>query len=492
MILFKRALALFTFLILILLLLISFTDTVETFIAKRLVDSSDEQHEITIQFDSFDYTPPNQIKISGYEILAPQGRLSGLTIETSIEEVDVNHLTLGTLHFTAPVVHAYNTEESAPTKQQETSQHKGFKVFFDEVNINGGTLRYSPEKTEQFAEIANIEGKIERLSKGNDNNDIFSISAQSTQGKEHRIQFEGNLNLATMKLDSVISNAELALNDSTFTKNWPTSWLDTIKDLNISRKLQLTTEGIIDFQNIKGSNLKGGFSTGGFKLPVEDINLQISQSNTQYRLDKGHFFFDTQLETQKDAVLILSKGDIALNHAHLLFRNDWELSGFDIGQLFPDKKDIAGIMDSKGTIIGTLKNFKVGEGNGSFKIKSGKFINLPVITQLSSLLNIENLIRGRIEQNDTMVAKFVLSPDRVEFSKIDVHNVLLAARMKGDIYYDGSLDMVANAGPIEKVEIILGPIGELTSAVKRNISAYEIAGKVTAPKVRKTILGVGF
>lgn len=492
MVLLKRTLALFTFLILTLILVISFSDIAETFVAKHLVASIQEQHGMTIEFGSFDYTPPIQLKISDYKVLSPQGHLSGRTIETSIEEIDFNHLTLGTLHFTAPVAHAYNTEESAPTKQQETSQHEGFKVFFDEVNINGGTLRYSPEKAEQFVEIANVEGKIERLSKRNDENEIFSISAQSTQGKEHHIQFEGNLNLATMKLDSVISNAELALNDNTFTKNLPTSWLDTIKDLNISRKLQLTTEGIIDFQNIKGSNLKGSFSTGGFKLPVEDINLQISQSNTQYRLDKGHFFFDTQLETQKDAVLILSKGDIDLNHAHLLFRNDWELSGFDISQLFPDEKDIAGIMDSKGTIIGTLKNFKVGEGNGTFKIKSGKFINLPIITQLSSLLNIENLVRGRIEQNDTMVAKFVLSPDRVEFSKIDVHNVLLAARLKGDIYYDGSLDMVANAGPIEKVEIILGPIGELTSAVKRNISAYEIRGKISEPQVRKTILGVGF
>ena len=88
-------------------------------------------------------------------------------------------------------------------------------------------------------------------------------------------------------------------------------------------------------------------------------------------------------------------------------------------------------------------------------------------------------INGRLPNRhwstDTADGVFTFEGDRVNLSRLDLATAWAVARGSGDIYLNGNLDLTLNAGPLEKIESVLGKPGEL---VGRAGGALGTAGDV--------------
>ena len=71
-----------------------------------------------------------------------------------------------------------------------------------------------------------------------------------------------------------------------------------------------------------------------------------------------------------------------------------------------------------------------------------------------------------------------------------IQSKLLAARTRGDIHYDGRLDMKVNAGVVEKAEDLLGELGDVLGALTDRLLPYVVSGTWSKPKVTPDPLGV--
>jgi hypothetical protein len=60
---------------------------------------------------------------------------------------------------------------------------------------------------------------------------------------------------------------------------------------------------------------------------------------------------------------------------------------------------------------------------------------------------------------------------------------MAALRGHGDIYFDTRMDMLFNAGPVEKIQSLLGKIGDFLGRITDEISAYTVTGTLAEPKV---------
>ena len=67
----------------------------------------------------------------------------------------------------------------------------------------------------------------------------------------------------------------------------------------------------------------------------------------------------------------------------------------------------------------------------------------------------------------------------------------LLARGKGLITYQMDLDLNINAGPMEKLQSLLGKVGKVIGEITDQLVTYHVTGKINAPKVKVKPLGVG-
>jgi len=76
----------------------------------------------------------------------------------------------------------------------------------------------------------------------------------------------------------------------------------------------------------------------------------------------------------------------------------------------------------------------------------------------------------------------------MRIDKLDYRSVIVAARGKGEMLLDGFvLNLIVHGGPIEKLQSLLGPVGDLTALITDRVAKYHITGPVSDPKVKAII-----
>jgi hypothetical protein len=127
------------------------------------------------------------------------------------------------------------------------------------------------------------------------------------------------------------------------------------------------------------------------------------------------------------------------------------------------------------------------KGTGTLTITDGLLINVPAVGALADYIELD---RQKKAGRDRGEIAFTLANDRVTIGKSLIQSKLVAARGKGDIHYDGRLDMKVNAGVVEKAEDLLGELGDVIGALTDGLLPYVISGTWSKPKVTPDPLGV--
>ncbi|MEX2214072.1 MAG: AsmA family protein [Phycisphaeraceae bacterium] len=132
-------------------------------------------------------------------------------------------------------------------------------------------------------------------------------------------------------------------------------------------------------------------------------------------------------------------------------------------------------------------------GNGRIMLTEGRVSSLPVISEVeNAIAAASELVVGKRTSDRTESALFMfnLRGDRVDLTKIDYRSTLIAARGVGTVAFaDGKLDMALHGGPIEKLQSLLGPVGDWTAIVTDRLMGYKVTGTTDNPKVDVVVAG---
>jgi hypothetical protein len=154
----------------------------------------------------------------------------------------------------------------------------------------------------------------------------------------------------------------------------------------------------------------------------------------------------------------------------------------------------AGVLSGQITLTAPLDaGLEKTAGGGELHIRDGRLGGLPIISDLIAAVHGVTKVTplGELtEPNDRADAKFRFENDRVRFEGIDIRTALMAARGNGTVGFDGTLDLLMNAGPLEKVQSLLGPVGDLIGKLTDQIAKYHVTGPASDPQV-KLKLGPG-
>lgn len=127
-------------------------------------------------------------------------------------------------------------------------------------------------------------------------------------------------------------------------------------------------------------------------------------------------------------------------------------------------------------------------GSGDVSIEEGNLGKISLFDAIADTLKISDAKRGK--SVDTGNAQFTLKGDRLTIDKARIESVTAAARGKGDIFYDGRLDLLINAGALEKVQSLLGPVGDIFGLLTDRLLPVRVTGTWSEPKVTPEPLSI--
>jgi hypothetical protein len=303
--------------------------------------------------------------------------------------------------------------------------------------------------------------------------------------------FAGRINIDSLALDAQPLRVALKLGREQ-DHYLPPQVQNALKEHEVSGDLVVEAGGLVHVSDWQASTLKaqvtltgGNVAVGDHHFPVDRFQALWTMADRRGALEK----IDSDLLGGK----LDGSGQFALNAA-MDGRVDLRFADLRIEQCL--RNAAGGEGKYRGALSGRIawqgpltEALKQSRGSGTIQIVDGYLNQLPVLSTLLAAANrtmkAVGMTSGR--PSDTADMAFTFEGDRLNFNKVDVVTQMAVLRGHGDIFFDTRLNMLFNAGALEKVQSMLGRVGAFLGRISDEISAYTLTGTLDEPEVGVTL-----
>lgn len=334
----------------------------------------------------------------------------------------------------------------------------------------------------------------------------YTIGFSSGRSPGFELGFDGRLNLDTLDAEIRDLTASIDAGPQTIS-TLPDRLARVLRSSDIRGRINATGSASANLRSpgdaharvtLQGSDLNAGF--GDYRVPVETLRIVTTLNDGILGLAP----FEADIHGGRVTVT----GTSRLTETGMPFDASWSIETLELSDLLRQRPSIdsakadgdpsrptppprlAGKLTAEGTVRSELSNPRgTLSGSGTANLTEGRLLVLPGLSKLASLVS------GKDDSADTAMnhrgtAEFVLDPSGARITDSEIVTNLIAARGTGTVSFDRTLDLRVNAGPLEKIQSLLGPLGDLFGAVTDRLLKYTIKGTFDAPEVGVAPLGI--
>ena len=263
-------------------------------------------------------------------------------------------------------------------------------------------------------------------------------------------------------------------------------------DMRLRAEGQMTFGSYDDMDLVIEVQLEDGTATfDEFQFPVP-------------RLEGDFQIRDGVVDLESMIVTLEHDGHVSLSgHLHLVEgmpfdvfvdMNRVQLGGV-LRRIRPDLPSYTGLMSLQGSVESQVDDV-IGHlsGHGVFSLSQGDLFNVPIVHGIehavfegTEMESEEQWPRG----HDRSSMEIALNPHRIEIDDFILEGDVLGVRGSGEISYDGSVNFRFNAGPLEKMQMQLGVIGDVFGFLTDRLVTYQVTGTWEDPVFNGRPLGLG-
>jgi hypothetical protein len=271
-----------------------------------------------------------------------------------------------------------------------------------------------------------------------------------------------------------------------------------LKDHDAQGVLEIHLSGAAALERWRESELGGAITIDRFNLALGEHRLPIDTGSIPFRISASTAVVGpTRLEIHGGRVDGVISADLA--RASMPAKAEWSIDGLDLREFLrtataahePPKH--AGLLSSFGSVSADLTGLPgTIDGLGELHITQGRLINFPGIQQINKALDLVTMSDGNAALRDRFDAEFQLTATGVRIQSSQLESQSLLARGTGMLYYNRTLDLRLNAGPMEKLESVLGKVGKAIGSITDQLVTYHVTGTLSDPKLTVKPMGLGF
>lgn len=484
----------------------------EDWIASQIVGVANSYLVPQLDYDEIDYQAPRTVDLRGVTLTAPDGTdvlaLDGMTVTLAEiprigEPIRISTLTLDTP--TIRLIRETKPDGStgfrglSPIAKASPADDDTVKPEFrlsnilrlEKIEIADGSFYLDTGDDSPPMTITGLTTTINSAPEA-DKPGWYELDIDTTLGPLLSLTLTGELNLDTFvtRISDMAFKGQL---DPSSATALPAALQTLIAEHNATGDIDLTALGYLPLTDPMSGDISFQTTLTDFNLANADYQIPIASLTANGTLAEGRLSIPALsadlLQGTLNANLQATLTDTAMPASA-----EWRIEQVNLKDLLSVGSSaegrLAGLLNASGSVSTTLADPKAGlQGQGEAHIRDGRVLILPGLTQLASLMNVA--VRQATEPKHKADATFTLSPAGVEITSSEVTTEFLAARATGTIGFDRSINLTANAGPMEKLQSLLGEVGNLLGNLTDRLVKYRIQGTTSEPKVSVAPLGLG-
>lgn len=484
----------------------------DEWLARQMVTISSAYIVPKIDFKKFEYDPPLTIRMTGVTLTAPDGtrvvEAGGMVVTLAetpslnkpivIQNVELDDATLrliatpeGGFKGLAPFMKGENIKDQSKVEENA----KLSNVFqLRKVTLKNGGLVYDAGDGSAPMNLAglNLETGVEPAGDPG----WYKLNIASARPPQMDLKLDGRINIDTLEADF----ADLVLKsrlDAGGESGLPPQITDLLKQHDVKGDAELRVSGLVPIRDWKSGNFKASLTThglnvaaGDYRLPIDTFDFEATLAGGTMSLTKG------QVNLCKGNIT-LSDTSVNVSQPGMPGHANWSVRDFELRELLRaatppgENPRIAGRTTTDGSVSFNASDpLSAIDGRGTLTVRDGRLVGLPIISELMEAMSLIGKLTGKYELSDKADAEFTLKPNGLNLSRSTIETQVVLARVSGVVAYDGTLDLEANAGPMEKVQGMLGKVGDLIGKATDQLVKYQVTGKAGNPQVSVRPLGL--
>ena len=497
-------------------LLVGGVGGLDDWVVRRVVGIAEVYLVPNVEFDSFAYDK-GAVTLRGVRLIAPDGTavveaealrvaFAGIPTPASgvvIESVELDGASLHLIRAGAggfkgliPFVKRENVRRQ---DQVQEDMRLGTAFQIRHIVLKDCSVVYDEGEGQPPMQLGGIELDMNVEPDPDAANDrVYTIKTELDRVPILSLAVNGRLNLDALALDLDALTLKADLAEEQAVAALPPQIQALLREHEVSGRIELDATGEIPLGAPLDSSLSASAALHGFNVATGDYRLPIDSGLVKVDYSSRIANLGTAQLQLCQGVVDAGGSQINLTGAATKAGVRWSVSGFHLRDLLranttdgsqPPK--IAGVVASSGTAdVASATPLSV-SGSGELTVREGRLVNLPLISGLARAMNVLGKITGAPKFNDKADAAFTLTDTGVEVESLSAETEILAAHGNGTIGYDGTLDLLLNAGPMEKLQNAAGIIGDIVGAVTDQVVKYDVEGTVGAPTISVRPLGIG-
>ncbi len=482
---------------------------VEEWVGSQLKTIVNQHDRYKLEFDSIDYRAPNRVILKDLRLsLADSTATAAPLIEVAAGTVELakvprwgEPIVIRSVSLDSPVVHVESFIAAARTGRSNPATTRpalSSILTLERVEIANGTVTYddgkgSPLSWSSLDAKLNLETIDQRWHRAR-------IAIDESPLMEADIGAE--INLDEMVLRNIDAKAFLDLNDPAATKFFTPGLQRLIEKFQVRGHTDVHASGLIDFKRRDQTKFDAA-------LQMSDAHVLIGQYHLPIRSVDA-------IARVRGTRVIVKQADVMLlgGEMHANARIDLDGERAVTGQLIASKLRLDELLDARlrsepTSLLGLVdadiraqtnladlravsQNHSDGLiwGSGYVNVREARLVRIPVIAQLMSITNtVTDFFNGKGSNRDSFEAQFKLIDKIFDISDMVYRGQGVGMRGKGRIAVNGEVDLVVNAGPLERLQQSLGPLGRVWGRVSDKLMSYSVKGTLKEPSVRPMLGG---
>ncbi len=495
-------------------------NAVKDYVARQIVGIVNTYLEPTLDFDTITLDMPGTVRLTGARLISPGGTdildLDSLVITLTefpkpgeplhIASIEINGGAVNLIYDPAtgrfqgldPLIKNTARKTSGKTKGKQVPIPEAFRlstVFqLKRIILDNIALTYDDGSGMPPMRIEGFRADMV-ISPTSDGPGWYALDINAGRHPGLTLELEGAFNLDSFEARIARGQCTVVLDENT-AASLPPPIQSLVRTMDATGHASVSFTGLITPGDIGTSRIAADISLREFNIAAGQYHLPIEAFDARLDLDNGIAqLTDTTASTMQGRATMTATANLTKTGKPANAR--WTIQGVQLQEALRasvrsgESPKLAGILSGSGQVSTSLTApVEKIVGSGQVQVRQGRLLVLPGMGELIQKIG-NAAATGGGKFNHRADAEFTVEPAGIQITRSEVVTGVLAARATGSVAWNGMLDLVVNAGPLERLQSALGAVGDLFGKLTDQLVKYRVRGPMANPSVTVAPLGLG-